>query len=115
MFEVFSNRANVHGVLVYSNKNQLVYSHDKTVLENGKVETIKPGLSYELVSNDEPQQLNFETSPGAADGVDTISILGVLVHREESLLSQEYSEAKALVIRSLKMAMDALQSELVAA
>lgn len=109
MFDVFSRSGNVHGVLVQSNKNQLVYAHNHVTHETGEVEIIPLGASYELVSGDDIQQVLFESSPGKADGVDTQAVLSMLIHREESLLSDIASEADLLVIRAMKMALDALQ------
>lgn len=115
MFDVFSQSGNVHGVLVRSNKNQLVYAHNHVTHETGEVETIPLGMSYELVSGDDVQQVLFESSPGQADGVDTEAVLSMLIHREKSLLTDLASEADLLVIKALQMALDALQSANLAA
>jgi hypothetical protein len=115
MFEVFSRSGNLHGVLIQANKNQLIYAHDKVMLEAGEVQEIPMGISYELVSSDDAQQLIFESAPGMEDGVDTESVLSLLIHREESLLSDTSSEAQLLAIRSMKMALDALKAPFIAA
>lgn len=110
MFEVFSRAENIHGVLIQSNKNQLVFAHDKAMLETGEVQIIPAGTSYELVSNEDAQQLIFESAPGKADGVSTESVLSVLIHREEALLSGVENEATLLALRALQMALDAFRS-----
>lgn len=114
MFEVFSCRGNLHGVLVKSNKNQLIYAHDKVILETGETQQVPLGVSYELVSSDDAQQLIFESAPGMENGVNTESILSVLIHREESLLSDVANESRLLAIRAMKMALDALQTPIIA-
>lgn len=110
MFDVLSRSGNLHGVLVRSNKNQLIYANTQVFHETGEVEKIQIGMSYELVSGDEAQQVIFESSPGLSDGVDTQAVLSMLIHREESLLSDTPSESSLLVIRAMQMALDALQS-----
>lgn len=114
MFDVFCRNGDVHGVLVCKNKNQLVYVHDKVFLDAGAdnniFENVLPGTSYELVSNDEVQQVNFESAPGLADGTTTEVVLRMLIHREEVLAVEHGStEAHMLAIRAMKMAIDALQ------
>lgn len=108
MFEVYSRRDNVHGVLVKSCNNQFVYAQDKEILECGKIQHIALGSSYDLVSDGTAQELIFESTPGEGDGVNSKSLLILLIHREEILLSEFATEARSLAIRSLKMALDSL-------
>lgn len=113
-FDVFSRNDDIHGVLVCQCKNQLVYMNDKVVMKNdleaNAVKDIPPGTSYELVSNDEIQQINFESAPGLADGTTTESILRMLIHREETMIGNDgLRDIHLLAIRSMQLALDALQ------
>ncbi|MCK4108879.1 hypothetical protein [Acinetobacter radioresistens] len=110
MFDVFSRSDSVHGVLVNKCEKQQIYANTKEIMETGEATEIPLGVSYHLVSNHEAQNLVFETAPGLGNGTDTKTVLEMLIHREVSLSGGTVSEAHALAIRTLQLALDALQA-----
>ena len=114
MFDIYSQRGDVKGELVLREGDSFVYKNTQIVTENG-VEKIPSGQSYMVVIGDrEPIDVEFEGEHGAGNGITDALLIEMLIHRNKMLLDAEYTEQRALAIRSLQLALDSLQHKEVA-
>lgn len=116
MFDVYSTtqdtRGQLVGQLVGRVGDALIYANKQIVGEGEKLISLPSGQSYELiVSEDYPLSIDFETVPGAGDGVTTELVLTMLYHRQTAQFEQNPSEAASLALRAIKMAIDALNDK----